>query len=156
MSSADMASLVARRTIRATAQRLFDAWTQPSHLKYWWGPPGVDCIDAQVDLRPGGVYRIANRFPDGSVVWITGQFQVIEPPSRLVYTWRLETQDSAPERVTVRFEERGELTEVIVLHERISDDAARRGHQRGWDGCLIGLEQYVRGAAASGASEPSA
>lgn len=139
-----MVSLVARRTIRATPEHLFDAWTQPSHLKHWWGPPGVDCIDAQVDLRIGGAYRIANRFPDGRVVWITGQFEVIEPPSRLVYTWRLETQESAPERVTVRFEERGELTEVIVLHERISDDAARRGHQQGWDGCLDGLEQYVR------------
>jgi uncharacterized protein YndB with AHSA1/START domain len=150
-----MVSLVVRRTIRATPEQLFDAWTQPSHLKHWWGPPGVDCTDAEVDLRLGGAYRIANRFADGSVVWITGQFEVIEAPARLVYTWRLETQAFASERVTVRFEGRGELTDVIVLHERISDDAARRGHQQGWDGCLEGLEQYVRPGSATSASHPN-
>jgi uncharacterized protein YndB with AHSA1/START domain len=138
--------LVARRTIRATPERLFDAWTEPSQLKTWWGPAGVECIDAQIDLRQGGTYRIANRFPDGQVVWIAGQFELIEPPHQLVYSWQLESQDSAPERVTVRFEPHGEFTEVVVVHERISDDAARRGHEQGWEGCLSGLADYVRAA----------
>lgn len=137
-----MVSLVVRRTIRATAQRLFDGWTQPAHLKNWWGPPGVDCIDAQVDLRVGGRYRLANRFPDGTVVWISGEFETIDPPRCLVYTWGLEPHVSASERVTVRFKPRGDLTEVIVLHERISDEAVRNMHEKGWEGCLDGLQEY--------------
>jgi uncharacterized protein YndB with AHSA1/START domain len=110
----------------------------------WWGPPGVDCIEAQVDLRVGGAYRLANRFPDGRVVWISGAFEVVDAPRSLVYTWQLDGQASPPERVTVRFEAQGAVTEVIVLHERISDDTARRGHALGWEGCLARLEEYVR------------
>jgi uncharacterized protein YndB with AHSA1/START domain len=34
-------ALVARRTIRADVHRVFDAWTQPTQLRAWWGPrPG--------------------------------------------------------------------------------------------------------------------
>jgi uncharacterized protein YndB with AHSA1/START domain len=148
MSKVEIVSLVARRTIRATPERLFEAWTRPDQLIAWWGPSGVECIDAQVDLRVGGEYRIANRFPDGRVVWISGEFEAIEPSHRLVYTWRLDSQPD-PERVTVRFEPRGNSTEVIVVHERISDDAARRGHGEGWEGCLNGLEAYILTAAVS-------
>jgi uncharacterized protein YndB with AHSA1/START domain len=73
-----MITLVVRKTIRATRERLFDAWTQPIQLRQWWGPEDVECLDAEVDLRVGGRYRIANRFPDGRVVWITGEFELIE------------------------------------------------------------------------------
>src|SRR5262249_22144729 len=112
-----MPHLEARRTIRATPAALFAAWTQPSHLKSWWGPAGVECIDAEVDLRPGGAFRIANRFADGRVALISGEFETIEPPRKLVYSWKLDSQSTAPERVTVRFEPNGDFTEVIVLHE---------------------------------------
>jgi uncharacterized protein YndB with AHSA1/START domain len=137
-------NLVVRRTIRATAQRLFDAWTRPEQLSKWWGPAQVECAGAEVDLRVGGSYRIGNRLPDGQVLWIAGEFEEVTPPRRLVYTWRLGPQQADPERVTVRFEPRDGATEVIVVHERILDEAARESHERGWYGCLDGLEAYLR------------
>jgi uncharacterized protein YndB with AHSA1/START domain len=136
-------TLVARQTIRATAEQLFDAWTQPAQLKEWWGPPPVRCVDANVDLRVGGQYRIANQFPDGRLLWILGQFEVVDPPRLLVYTWRTEPvsrpaehASRTVERVTVQFESHGDSTEVIVVHERIPDAATRDGHREGWHGCL--------------------
>jgi uncharacterized protein YndB with AHSA1/START domain len=137
-----MITLEVRKAIRATPQQLFDAWTQPSILRQWWGPKGMTCIDAQIDLRIGGGYRIANRFEDGRVIWIVGEFEQIEPPSLLVYTWRVEPQ-TTPERVTVRFERRGGETDVSVLHERIAEEVAREQHERGWHDCLDGLQTYV-------------
>jgi len=83
--SADIA-LVARRFIRASAERVFAAWTEPDHLRQWWGPRPVTCCEASVDLRVGGGYRIGNLLPDGTVVWIAGAFEVVEPPKRLVYS----------------------------------------------------------------------
>jgi uncharacterized protein YndB with AHSA1/START domain len=80
------ATLVVRRRIHATPEKLFAAWTQPEHLVRWWGPQGVACPAAEIDLRVGGAYRLANRFPDGTVVWIAGVFELIEPPHRLMYT----------------------------------------------------------------------
>jgi len=41
--------------------------------------------------------------------------------------------------VTVRFEPRGSATEVIVLHERIADEATSADHEHGWNGCLDNL-----------------
>jgi uncharacterized protein YndB with AHSA1/START domain len=141
-------SLVARRTIRASAPRLFAAWTEPELLKQWWGPPGVTCTAAEIELRPGGRYRIANRLPGGEVLWIAGTFEEVSPPERLVYSWSLEPPRPAPDggpgtpehsRVTVQFRPRGRDTEVIVVHENIADAAIRADHEAGWTGCLDGL-----------------
>jgi uncharacterized protein YndB with AHSA1/START domain len=134
--------LIVRRTIAASPQRLFDAWTQPLELRRWWGPEGVVCTAAEVDLRVGGGYRIANQFPDGTTEWISGEFLSIEPPRELVFSWRLGAAETA-ERVTVRFEPHGAQTEVIVTHERIRGDRTRDRHEQGWDGCLKGLAAYL-------------
>lgn len=131
-----------RRAIRATPERLFAAWTTPTQLRQWWGPAGVTCVDPAVDLRVGGRYRIGNRLPDGTVLWIGGTFEAVEPPHRLIYTWQIEGAAGAAERVTVRFEPRGAVTDVVVRHERIADPAAREQHLAGWIGCLDGLEEY--------------
>jgi uncharacterized protein YndB with AHSA1/START domain len=136
--------LIVRKSIRASPERVFDAWTQPEHLKLWWGPKSVECIDAEVDLRVGGRYRIANQFPDGKILWISGEFETIERPHRLVYTWRVGSE-AAAERVTVTFEERAKETEVIVMHERIPTQAMRDMHEQGWVGCLDDLVDYLEG-----------
>jgi uncharacterized protein YndB with AHSA1/START domain len=143
MTNKPDAALVVRRRIRASAEKLFAAWTQPTLLMRWWGPQGVACPAAEVDLRVGGAYRIANRFPDGTVVWIAGIFEVIESPDRLIYTWKLESQNGPVERVTVCFEAHGGATEVVVTHEKIRDESARTTHERGWVGCLDGLAKYA-------------
>jgi uncharacterized protein YndB with AHSA1/START domain len=140
------AVLIVRRSIRASPERIFDAWTQPKHLKQWWGPESVECIDAEVDLRVGGRYRIANRFPDGKILWISGEFEAVERPHRLVYTWRVGAAETAAERVTVTFDALVEETEVIVVHERIPSEAMRDMHEQGWVGCLDGLVEYFKGA----------
>jgi uncharacterized protein YndB with AHSA1/START domain len=135
--------LVVRRTIAATPERLFDAWTRPEQLRQWWGPARVTCTAAEIDLRAGGSYRIANQFPDGRVVWISGEFLCIERPRELGYTWRLSSQPEPHERVTVRFDRRGAHTEVIVTHERIRHAADRERHEQGWTGCLQGLDTFI-------------
>lgn len=138
--------LVARRTIAASPSRLFAAWTEPSHIERWWGPPPVRCAGAQVDLRVGGLYRIGNQMPDGELLWITGRFEAIEPPHRLVYSWAHEPVDEETRwtRVTVRFEPvTPDRTEVIIVHERFVSEEIRQTHEVGWSGCLDGLERWL-------------
>ncbi len=145
-------TLVVRRLIRAPAARLFAAWTEPDHLLRWWGPRGVTCIGAQVDLRVGGAYRLGNRHLDGRETWIYGHFEEVFPPHRLAYTWCLEGNPRPAERVTVRFEARGGATEVIVVHERIGSETLRVGHAAGWEGCLDGLKRLCGAGAQDSAS----
>lgn len=136
-------ALVIRRRIRATPERLFAAWTEPDQLRSWWGPDKVRCTEAQVDLRVGGSYRIANAFPDGKVLWISGRFEQVQPPERLVYTWTVEPGDGPPERVSVEFRGRGEATDVTIVHERIASADIRDRHELGWTGCLDGLSAWL-------------
>ena len=136
MTAENELTLLVRRRIRATPERLFEAWTTPARLLRWWGPHDVECIAAQADLRVGGRYRLGNRMPDGGTIWIEGEFERIEPPRLLIFSWRLAHSSIAAERVTVRFEPRAEATEVIVMHERISDAVTRERHLRWWRGCL--------------------
>jgi uncharacterized protein YndB with AHSA1/START domain len=133
-------TLVVKRTIRATPARLFDAWTTGHQLLRWWGPRPVVCSAAEVDLRVGGAYRIGNRLPDGREVFITGVFEEIEVPRRLVYSWTMADHTS---RVTVRFEPRGTATEVIIEHEGVADEDTRKDHEKGWIGCLDGLQRLI-------------
>jgi uncharacterized protein YndB with AHSA1/START domain len=138
----DVPPLVVRRTIRAPAARVFEAWTVPEYLMAWWGPKGAHCSEARVDLRPGGAYRIANQFADGTLVWIIGEFEEVEPPHRLVFSWRVEPGPPTRERVAVSFAPVSEGTEVVIRHERISDAGLRDGHESGWSECLDGLEAF--------------
>lgn len=133
--------LIVRRTIAASAEELFAAWTTPAQLLRWWGPAPVVCTEAAIDLRVGGSYRLANRFPDGSVTWISGVFERIERPHALVYSWRIEPAPMALERVHVRFVPQGDATEIVIVHERIADAATREQHRKGWEGCLDRLAQ---------------
>jgi uncharacterized protein YndB with AHSA1/START domain len=135
--------LEVRRKILATQARVFAAWTDPAQLQRWWGPVGVTCSLAEVDLRPGGRYRLVNELADGGTIVIVGEFLEVVAPERLVYSWRMEGDDGPVERVTVRFEPCGDATEIVVVHERIRDLATQRGHEAGWHGCLDGLEAHV-------------
>jgi uncharacterized protein YndB with AHSA1/START domain len=146
-------TLIVRRTIHATPERLFAAWTEPAQLRRWWGPAQVECPVAEVDLRVGGRYRLANKFADGSVWWIAGTFEAVTPPRLLIYSWELSAGEIAAggspppaqgvERVTVRFEPNGAATEIVVTHERIADEPARVSHEQGWLGCLAGLAELL-------------
>jgi uncharacterized protein YndB with AHSA1/START domain len=138
--------LVVRRTIAVPAEVLFRAWTEPEQLVKWWGPPPAHRSHAEVDLRVGGKYRIANAFPDGTTLWLAGEFERILPPHELVFTWRVEGAPGREERVTVRFDGKGSATEVVVTHERLSTTDARSRHEQGWNGCLDGLARYAPSA----------
>lgn len=136
-------TLCVRRFIPASPARIFRAWTNPDEMKKWWGPAGVHCAEVEIDLTVNGRYRIANELPDRSVLWISGTFELIEPPHRLIYSWTIENKSPETERVEVNFEQRDLGTEVTITHQRIASKALREQHQQGWEGCLHGLVEYL-------------
>jgi uncharacterized protein YndB with AHSA1/START domain len=139
-ATCDDTTLRLTRTFTAPRERVFRAWTDPDALKQWWIPAAGFAVDAAaVDLRVGGLYRIAMRNPQGEVFYVTGAYREVRAPERLVYTWRWEgTQmDGIGESlVTVDFRSRGRATELQITHERFPDAAVRDRHGSGWAGCL--------------------
>jgi Activator of Hsp90 ATPase homolog 1-like protein len=57
------------------------------------GPHGYTTPEIDLDLRVGGGYRFTMQPPDGDRFHLAGEFLKIEPPSRLVYTFRWEEPD---------------------------------------------------------------
>lgn len=131
------------RVIRADRGRVFAAWTTPELVKRWWGPPPFTCPVAEIDLRTGGSYRLANLGPDGETIWISGTFLYVDAPKALAYTWQLSTQPDDPSVVHVDLREHAEGTEIRIHHERFAAVAVRDQHADGWAGCLGKLADYL-------------
>lgn len=140
-------SLVIRKLVYGNPEAAFAAWTAPDQIRQWWGPDNVSCPECDVDLRVGGSYKIANQFPDGSIVWIIGNFVRIEPPHLIEYTWRIEprtiTANVDAESVTVRFVAQDNQTELVLVHSRIANGSLKASHDSGWSACLEGLADFM-------------
>jgi uncharacterized protein YndB with AHSA1/START domain len=103
------------RAFDAPRGLVFEAWTRPEHVRHWWGWRTSTMIHCAIDLRVGGAWRYVTREADGSEVPVTGVYQEITPPERLVYT---EVYDVEPFNqgeaavTTVTFDEVGGRTTV--------------------------------------------
>jgi uncharacterized protein YndB with AHSA1/START domain len=75
-----------QRVLNAPRELVFKVWTEAEHLVRWWGPDGFTTPRCEADPRPGGAIRIDMRGPDGTVYPMTGVFQEVLPPERLVFT----------------------------------------------------------------------
>jgi uncharacterized protein YndB with AHSA1/START domain len=99
------------RTICASADRLFDAWTDPRKLMHWWrqAAEGWAFDAASIHLRVGGRYRLAMTAPDGKLHAAIGEYRQIERPVRLVFTWDWEepTNRVGDTVVSVEFKDAG-------------------------------------------------
>jgi uncharacterized protein YndB with AHSA1/START domain len=133
-------SLRIERSFDASAEEVFDAWTNPEVLRRWWAvhPDGSTPI-AEVDLRVGGHYRLSMEGPDGARHTVGGEYREVTRPSRLAYTWQWELDSGEPghiSSVTVQFLQRGVQTAVVLEHSDLPDAEARDRHAQGWSACL--------------------
>jgi uncharacterized protein YndB with AHSA1/START domain len=134
-----------RRTLPAPPERVFRAWTTPEEMKKWKAPGDMTTSVAEVDLRVGGKYRIHMRAPDGALHRLVGAYRLVDPPRKLVYTWRWEDDPEAGETlVTVEFLGRGNATEVVLTQELFPTDDQRQRHEMGWTKCFEKLAQVVK------------
>ena len=152
--SATTAAVHVTRELQAPRDEVFRTWTEPDLVKRWFTPPGNASVTAELDVRPGGKYRITLERTQliPGISYIVGNYLEVVPPERLVFTfgWEgppaaeglgdLETLDS---RVTVRFRDLGAATEVSITHERLDSPELRAFHRWGWETTLEQLARIV-------------
>ena len=85
--------IVMTREFDAPRDLVFEAWTNPEHVRNWWGMRNATMLVCEGDVRPGGSWRYVTTGQDGEEVPFTGVYQEVAPPDRLVYT---ETYDVEP------------------------------------------------------------
>jgi uncharacterized protein YndB with AHSA1/START domain len=128
-------SLVLRRVYSAPRERVYAAWTQPDIAARFMGPGDTTSTDIQMDVRPGGAFRITMVRPDGDRFVALGIYRDVQPPERLSMTWRWQEDDPAEEHeslLTLEFLERGEQTELVLTHAQLADVDSRDRHAHGW------------------------
>jgi uncharacterized protein YndB with AHSA1/START domain len=155
---------VISRLFDAPRELLWEAFTEPEHMRQWWGPKGSVIVSSKMDFRVDGTYLGAMRALDGRVMWAKFVYREIVAPRRLVWahsfsdeaggltrhplspTWPLELL------TTVTFEVAQDGKTELTLRwsplnasedERKTFDAAREGMHGGWTGTFDQLAAYL-------------
>ena len=136
--------LVIRKLIPATREEVFAAWTDAESMKHWMCPGDNLTAEATLDVRVGGAFRIMMRKP-GQDCEHTGEYQVVEPPSKLVFTWISRFTENQPSLVTVELFDRGGQCELVLIHDRLPHAEAVKQHSGGWTSIAERLAEYMAG-----------
>lgn len=136
-------SLTLARRLNAAPAKVFAAWTDPHLIVRWFGPAHTvpDSVEASMDVRVGGKFRISFRTDDGQYHQVGGTYLEIVPDQRLVFSWAWHSTPERESQVTVTLKPEGSHTLLTLTHEKFFDEAARDGHRRGWTGTLDKLER---------------
>ena len=129
----------------APRERIFRMLTEPVELATWWGPYGFTTPEAELDLKVGGGYRFSMQPPDGDLFHLSGEFLEIDPPGRLVYTFRWEepTPDDRETIVTLSLDALGNTTEVSLSQGPFVTEERLSLHRNGWTDSFEKLRAVV-------------
>jgi uncharacterized protein YndB with AHSA1/START domain len=144
--------LTQTRIIRASRERVYQAWTNPQILMKWFGPVNMHCPHAEMDVRVGGAYRV-EVVPDTPVQQSSsgtvceerrsaalGTYTKVVPNELLQFTWHPDWHPEEESLVTVSLKDADGGTEITIRHENFASEQSLDGHTRGWIGCLDKLE----------------
>jgi uncharacterized protein YndB with AHSA1/START domain len=136
------------RVVPAPPPAVFTAHADPDLLEKWWGPAGFSAPSIELDLRAGGRYRIAMQPPEGALFYLVGEFVEVDPPTRLVYTFRWEDPDPEDQETVVRFSlgDLGASTELTVDQGLFATEGRRALHEQGWSESLDRLRELMSSA----------
>lgn len=138
--------LLITRTFDASAALLFELWTDVDHFTKWMGPEGFDCPEATIDFRIGGKYRGMIRSKDHGDNWFGGEYREIDPPHRLVFTWKWDEGPSAEVEtlVTITFRDEADGRATMTFHQSPFINVERRdAHIGGWNSLFNKLAAYA-------------
>ena len=158
----DKLDLVLERTIDAPIDLVWKAYTDPNHLKQWFAPRPYQITECELELQPGGIFRIRMQGPDG---FDTGHgnagcvLEVVEG-KKLAWTSALGPSyrpaemastgcESFPMTAIVTFEDAGDgktAYKAVALH---ANEADREKHEKmgfhdGWGTVAGQLEEFAQ------------
>lgn len=163
---ADDLDLVLERTLDAPIDLVWKAYTDTEHLKKWFAPKPYEISEMELDLKPGGIFRLRMTGPDG---FDTGHgtpgcvLEVIEK-QKLVWTSALgpghrpnpagEGCESFPMTAVITFADAGNGKthyKAVALHKDVADKEAheKMGFHDGWGTTAKQLEELAREMAAT-------
>jgi uncharacterized protein YndB with AHSA1/START domain len=122
------------RVLPANRAQVFRAMTDAQQLPRWWGPRGFSLPQLEIDPQPGGDYTFEMQPPEGEAFRLSGEFLQVDPPRRLIYTFRWDPPDPDDRETVVNLslEDRGGQTEVELTQGEFITEERRALHEGGW------------------------
>jgi uncharacterized protein YndB with AHSA1/START domain len=77
-------TMAATRILNAPRDLVWKVFTEPDHIKNWWGPNGFTNTIHKMDVRPGGEWNFIMHGPDGTDYVNEMVYDEIVKPERIV------------------------------------------------------------------------
>lgn len=131
--------------LAAPRERVFRSLSEPTELAQWWGPSGFTTPEIDLQLGVGGGYRFRMQPPEGEAFHLAGEFLEVDPPRRLVYTFRWEEPDPDDREtvVTLTLDALGDATRLSLSQGEFATDARLALHRSGWTESLVKLRELL-------------
>jgi uncharacterized protein YndB with AHSA1/START domain len=145
------------RVFDAPRELVFDALTNPEHLRHWFGPRGWTLAVCEVDLRVGGAWRYVLHGANGRSMGMHGVFREIVRPERLVSTECFDGFSPESVNTTTLTEENGKTTltaRVLCESKEIRDAVLGSGMERGAAETYDRLSEHLAAMAAAKPAQP--
>jgi uncharacterized protein YndB with AHSA1/START domain len=132
------------RIFNAPRELVFKAWTDPKMMNHWWGPHVFTSRDAELDPKPGGIFKVCMEAPEFPSHWTIGKYEEIIVPEKIVFTTSAFVDDRGEPGITVvttvLFEEDKKKTKLTlnadVIKHKPELEFALRGMEQGWSESL--------------------
>jgi uncharacterized protein YndB with AHSA1/START domain len=163
MTMANDLDLVLERTLDAPIDLVWKAYTDPEHLKRWFAPKPYEISECELDLRPGGIFRIRMVGPDGFDTGHGNAGCVLEVVEGRTLAWTSALGpgyrpaemaatgcESFPMTAIVTFADAGNgktAYKAVALHRNAADKETheKMGFHEGWGTVAGQLEEFAKG-----------
>ena len=127
------------RRMPAPRETVFALWLDAASLKDWMCAGDTHVSSIVVNPVVGGRFRIDMTSPDGRTLLHIGEYLVIQPPEKLVFTWRSPAVDDRTTQVTVELRDDGDGCQLTLIHETLPHEGSVEQHRMGWNDILSKL-----------------
>jgi uncharacterized protein YndB with AHSA1/START domain len=136
--------VLARVELAVSPERVFRALTT-EELATWWGADDrYRTTRFAIEPRPGGHWLTEGVGADGTKFRVEGEVLQIDPPRRLVQTWRPSWNEGAPTTVAYSLAPIDRGTRVTLRHTGfVGRPQACEAHGQGWERVLGWLEAHL-------------
>ncbi len=109
--------IIISRLLNAPIELVWEVWTNPDHIKNWWGPNGFTNTITKMEMVPNGQWNLIMHGPDGTDYDNESTFTEVIHHKKIVYRHLGDHQFTA----TIEFEARGNQT---FIHWQMLFDTA--------------------------------